>query len=134
MTNVDKIDKVIIWVKNKQSEPKCSSKGAGEMTGKFLFDIYKDPIIELDLGRTNDNIISASRLFYKTGWIADEELREVHTKSTNKIVRTFTKKLTTTEKLKPFYISQDTIKRLDEGYEVELGTRGMKVSKLNLST
>jgi hypothetical protein len=133
ITNANQISRFIIWVNNSNSEPKCSSNAAGDFKGKFLFNIYKDPIIELDFGHAVDNVIPASRLYYKTGWIENEGLRDVHTKSTNRIARTFKKKLTTTKRLKPFYISQDIIKRLEEGFEVELGTGGMRVSKLELN-
>ena len=133
LANANQISRFIIWIKNSNSDPKCSSKGKGDFSGKFLFDMYKDPIIELDFGHTVDNVISASRLYYKTGWITNEDLREVHIKSTNKIVKFFKKKLTTTNRLKPFYISQDIIALLDRGHELELGTGGMRVTKLNLN-
>ena len=133
ITNLNEIDKLIIWVKNSQFEPKCLLKGEADYSGKFHFDTYKDPIIELDLGRTIDKVLSPSRLYYKTGWIANEELRTVHSKTKNKIVRTFKKKLTTTNRLKPFYLSPNIIKLLNDGYEVELGMGGKRMSKLDLN-
>ncbi|WP_207496760.1 hypothetical protein [Aridibaculum aurantiacum] len=131
--SIEQVDKLIIWLRNRQSEPRCLSKGTGEMTGKYLFNTYKDPIIQFDIGRTIDKLVSPSRLYYKFGWIADDELRELHGKLTTKIVRSFKKKLITSKRLKPFYISEGINKRLDEGYEVELGKGGMRVSKLELN-
>jgi hypothetical protein len=133
ITNLNEIDKLTIWVKNSQSEPTCSSKGKEDHNGMFLFDTYKDPVIDLHIGRTIDKTISPTRLYYKTGWIANEELRDLHAKAINKIVRTFKKKLITTNRLKRFYMSHTIIKRLEDGYEVELGKGGMRVTKLNLS-
>jgi len=128
------VDKITIWINNAKYQPKCSSRGAGKMTGKFLFDYYKDPIIEFDLGKTAGKLFSPSRLFYKTGWLEDKDLRELHTKSTNKLVRTFKKKLTTTNRLKPFYISESVIKHLSNDYELELGDGGMRVNKQNINS
>ncbi|MGK2863758.1 MAG: hypothetical protein ACSLE0_17630 [Chitinophagaceae bacterium] len=126
-------DRITIWINNNKFAPKCSSKGAGKMTGKFLFDYYKDPVIEFDLGKITSNLVSPSRLFYKTGWVDDKELREIHIKSANRIVRTFKKKLITTQRLKPFYISHSIISLLNKNYELELGEGGTRVTKLTLN-
>ncbi len=131
--NIDSVDRIIIWIKNNKTLPSCSLKGEGKMSGKFLFDNYKDPIIEFDLGKTVDKLFSPSRLFYKTGWLEDKELRELHTKLTNKLVRTFKKKLTTTSRLKPFYVTESIVKHLTSDYELELGEGGMRVNKHNIN-
>ena len=127
--NLNETKKLTIWVNNNKYKPKCSSKGGGKMMGKFLFDCFKDPIIEFDLGITSDNLLSPSRLFYKTGWVDDKELRQIHIKLTNKLVRTFKKRLTTAHHLKPFYISESIINLLNDNYELELGQGGMRVNK-----
>lgn len=133
ISNIDSIDRIIIWIKNDKRLPTCSSKGLGQMEGKFLFDIYKDPIIEFDLGKTSKKLFSPSRLFYKTGWIDDKEVRELHTKFANKLVRTFKKKLITTSRLKPFYITESVSNHLASDYELELGEGGMRVTKHNIN-
>lgn len=121
--------RIIIWIKNQVAEPKCSSKGAGNYIDKFLFDYYFDPIIEFDIETPIDNLILPCRLFYKTGWLKDNLLRDMHIKSTNNLVRTIRKKLETSDKLKPFYISKGTIELLEKGYEFELGQGGRKINK-----
>lgn len=133
ITNIDSLNRIIIWVKNDNRLPTCSSKGLGQMEGKFLFDIYKDPIIELDIGKTAQKLFSPSRLFYKAGWIENKELRELHTKFANKLVRTFKKKLVTTSRLKPFYITESVANYLTSDYELELGEGGMRVTKHDLN-
>lgn len=133
ITNIDSLARIIIWIKNDKRLPKCSAKGAGQMEGKFLFDIYKDPIIELDIGKTAKRLFSPSRLFYKSGWINDKELRELHTKIANKLVRTFKKKLITTSRLKPFYMTESVANHLTNDYELELGEGGMRVTKHNIN-
>ena len=131
--NLDNIDRITIWINNNKYQPKCSSCGAGNFVNNFLFDTYKDPIIELDLGKQTKNILSPCRLFYKTGWIIDEYVRGIHIKATTKLVRTFKKGLTTIIRLKPFYISESIINLLDKDYELELGEGGMRVTKLTIN-
>ena len=126
-------DKMTIWVNNNKYQARCSKEGAGEMSGKYLFDYYKDPIIELDIGKTSDNLRLPSRLFYKTGWVVDAEVRKLHITFTNKLVRAVKKNLTTTQRLKPFYISESVIELLNKNYELELGEGGMRVNKHNLN-
>lgn len=127
-SEIENSKRLIIWIKNEITQPKCSGKGVGNYCDKFLFDYYYDPIIEFDIEQIKGNLISASRLFYKTGWITDNELRVYHTKQTNKIIRQFKKRLQTFEKLKPFYISNGVIDLLDKGYEIELGDGGLRLN------
>lgn len=131
MTELKEIEnskRLIIWIKNEIIQPKCSRKGAGDYCDKFLFDNYYDPIIEFDIEQIKDNLIPASRLFYKAGWINDNALRVYHRKQSNKIVRQFKKRLQTFERLKPFYISNGVIDLLDKGYEIELGDGGLRLN------
>lgn len=128
-TEIGDSKRLIIWIKNKITQPKCSNNGAGNYIDKFLFDYYFDPIIEFDIEPSIDNLISPNRLFYKTGWITDKVLREIHAKETNKLVRRIKKKLVASEKTKPFYISKGTIELLNKGFELELGPGGRKINK-----
>ena len=120
---------LIIWVKNKVNQPKFSSKGLGENVGKFTFDYLYDPIIEFEINIPINNIISPSRLFYKTGWISDIELRNLHVKVTNKLVRNLKKRLLISNVTKPFYISKGIINLLENGFELELGSGGKIINK-----
>jgi hypothetical protein len=133
ITNIESLDRIVIWIKNDKLVPTCSAKGAGQFEGKFLFDVYKDPIIELDIGKKKMRLFSPNRLFYKAGWIDDKELRELHIKSATKLVRTFKKKLITTSRIKPFYITESVANHLTNGYELELGEGGMRVTKHNIN-
>ena len=133
ITNIHSLDTIIIWIKNDKRSPTCSAKGSGRMEGKFLFDNYKDPIIELDLGKTEKQLISPGRLYYKVGWIESKELRELHKKFVNKLVRKFRKNLITASRLKPFYITKIIADLLSNDYELELGKGGMKVTKHNIN-
>jgi hypothetical protein len=128
-TGLDKTEEMIIWI-NHSVKPKCSLKGEAEMKGKFLFDLYKDPVIELDLGKIKGKLISPGRLYYKSGRIEKEDLRKLHGKLTNRLIRTFKKNLKTTTKLKPFYVSEGIIALLNKGYELELGEGGMRINKI----
>jgi hypothetical protein len=131
--DISKSKNLVIWVRNSIYYPKCTSIGSEKMTGNFLFDVYKDPVIEFDLGQSNDKLLSPGRLFYKTGWIENEELRQKHTKFTNKVVRTFKKHLFTNPSLSPFYISQGIKELLKDGYELELGRGGMRLGEVDLN-
>jgi hypothetical protein len=136
MTNSKEIGeskRIIIWIKNEITQPKCSKKGAGNYSDKFLFDYYYDPIIEFDIENIVGNLISPSRIFYKAGWIKDKEIRDFHTKATSKLVRTIKKKLKTWDKIKPFYISKNTMNLLDNGFEIELGNGGMRLNKQTIN-
>jgi hypothetical protein len=125
--------RITIWIKNSLTKPKCSKTGAGEFAKKFMFDIYFDPIIEFDIRNAHDNLLSPSRLYYKAGWVKDNALKELHIKTTQKLVRTIKKKLISSEKLKPFYITKGTLELLDKGYELELGPGGRRINRHTLN-
>jgi hypothetical protein len=131
--HIENFQQLIIWIKNTIIQPKCSQKGKGEYSNHFLFDYYYDPIIEFEIERIQDNLISPSRLFYKTGWIKNRELRECHAKQTNKIIRQFKKGLHIFENTKPFYVSNGVIDLLDQNYEIELGNGGLRLNKTDMT-
>jgi hypothetical protein len=84
-------DKLVLWLKNDIKEPKCSCEGRGNMEGKHLFDGLRDPIIEIDNVKDSGNLVSPGRIFYKTGWIENEDLRRRHKSWANKIYKLFDK-------------------------------------------
>lgn len=120
-----------IWVKNDYCDAKCSVKAQGDYKGKFLFDSYKDPIIELSTCKFDDNLISPGRIYYKAGWVESPELRELHEKMCSKVVRLF--KNTLHNLSSPFKISKEIEKLIAAGHEVELGRGGMRINKLNIN-
>lgn len=126
--NLD-MGRIIIWIINPTIAPICSTKGTGNYSDKFLFDYFLDPIIEFDIETPKDNLMTPSRLYFKTGWVKDKLVRDIHVKAANKIVRAFKQKLMTLQEIKPFYISKGTIEFLDNGFEIELGPRGKRIDK-----
>ena len=125
--------RLIIWIKNDIIPPECSRKATENHKDKFIFDYYFDPIIEFDIASINNNIILPNRLFYKTGWIKDDKLREIHNKATNKLVQTIKNKLSTSDKIKPFYISNGTSDLFNNGFEIELGIGGKRINEKTIN-
>lgn len=128
--NIDELENfndLIIWVNNDICEPICTEKGEGNYKGKFLFDYYKQPIIEFENCIVDEKLISPGRLFFKTGWIENLELRKLHTKKTNKIVRQFNLNLISVSE--QFKISSEIKNLMFNGYEIELGINGIRLNK-----
>ncbi len=124
-------DNLTIWVNNKIVEPICSQKGQGEYADYVLFDYYYDPIIELDNCRISNGLISPGRLFYKTGWIKNNELSLIHKKMASKLVRIFNKDLISVSSL--FKISVGVNKLMQDGFEIELGEGGLRLNEENIN-
>lgn len=124
-------DSLTIWVNNKFVESICSLKGQCDYTDYFLFDYYYNPIIELDNCRFSNGLISPGRLFYKTGWIKNNELNLIHKKMASKLVRIFNKDLINVSS--PFKISAGVEKLIQDGYEIELGEGGLRLNKENIN-
>lgn len=118
-----------IWVNNDYCDAKCSVRGKVDLQGKFLFDGYKGPIIELSMCKFDDKLISAGRIYYKAGWIDNPELRELHKKMCSKVVRLFRKTLH--DLSSPFKISKEIEKLVVAGHELELGSGGVRINKMN---
>ena len=128
--NIDELENfndLIIWINNDICDPICTENGKGNYEGKFLFDYYKQPIIEFENCIINDKLISPGRLFFKSGWIENSELRKLHTKKANKMVRQFN--LNLIDISKPFKISSDIKEMIFNGYEIELGISGSRLNE-----
>jgi hypothetical protein len=76
-------ESLTIWVTNKFLTPICSQKGTRDYLNTYLFDTINDPIIELDNCTMFDMRMSPGRLFFKTGWIKNIDLRLLHKKRAN---------------------------------------------------
>lgn len=134
INNVDELielDSLTIWVNNSFVEPICSQKGQGDFEDYVLFDYYYDPIIELENCKFSNGLISPGRLFYKTGWIKNNELSLIHKKMASKLVRIFNKDLINVSS--PFKISTVVNKLMQEGFEIELGEGGLRLNKENIN-
>ena len=118
--------RTIIWVKNEHEEAICASKGLGAYKNKFLFDYYKQPIIEVDNCKIINKLISPGRVYYKAGWIDNADLRKLHKRMAERIKRFFSKGLLPISP--PFKISSGIKALMSEGYEIELGDGGMKIN------
>jgi hypothetical protein len=134
INNVDELidfDSLTIWVNNNFVEPICSQKGRGNFADYVLFDYYNDPIIELDNCKFSNGLISPGRLFYKIGWIKNNELSLIHKKMASKLVRIFNKDLINISS--PFKISAGIDKLIRDGYEIELGEGGLRLNIENIN-
>jgi hypothetical protein len=65
MQDVGKSKELIIWVKNSLKEPECSTKGLENYLDNFLFDYYKDPIIEFSNCVYDNKLISLEEFIIK---------------------------------------------------------------------
>jgi hypothetical protein len=120
-------DRLVLWLRNDFKEPRCSVKGSGEMESKYLFDYLYDPIIEIDNITLSNNLMSPGRIFYKSGWIKNEELRKHHKDWANKIYRLFDRN--TLKVNKTWRVSKSVEEWIDKGGEIELGRGGMVLNK-----
>ena len=119
-------DNLTIWVNNAFCKPICTHKGQGVYCNDFLFDNYRDPIIELDNCKFSDKLISPGRLFFKSGWIENKELVLLHKKMASKLVRVFKKHLVNFSS--PFMVSSGITELMEKGFEVELGEGGKRIN------
>ena len=129
ISDLNRFDSLTIWVNNEFCEPICTHKGQGVYNNDFLFDIYKDPIIELDNCKLTDKLMTAGRLYFKSGWIENAELNQLHKKLANKLIRFFKKDLVTISS--PFMISSEIAEIIEKGFEIELGEGGKRINKEN---
>ena len=132
--DIDKINdfaSLTIWVNNEIVDSICSQKGQGNYADYFLFDYYHDPIIEFDNCKFSNGLISPGRLFYKNGWIKNNELNLIHKKMASKLVRIINKDLVNVSS--PFKISAGVKSLIQSGFEIELGEGGLRLNKKNIN-
>jgi hypothetical protein len=55
-------------------EPRCQVRGEDALLGRYLFDMYEDPHVELDRCRRRGQILHDGRLYWKAGRIRPREL------------------------------------------------------------
>ena len=133
VSNVDQLkefSRLIIWVNNKYEPAICASKGLGDFENKFLFKLYKQPIIEIENCTFVNKLISPGRVYYKAGWIDNADLRHLHKRLAEKIKRDFSKGLFSISP--PFKISIGIKALMSEGYEIELGKGGKKIKQIDI--
>ncbi|WP_419699701.1 hypothetical protein [Mucilaginibacter sp. NFX135] len=131
MTKMQESGMLTFWFKNKFQEPKVSILNSGINKGRFSFDYYKDPIIEFRDCKRTSSLISPGRIFYKAGWVEDEQLRNEHKKWAAKISRHIDKKL---KKIDGFWRISDEVENwVMEGGSLELGLGGKIINKENLN-
>lgn len=132
INEITDLSKLTFWFKNDVKEPKCYLLHSGVNKGLFLFDYYKDPIIEFsDCIRTSD-LISPGRIFYKAGWIEDAQLRQNHKKWSARVTRLFGKDLM---KIYNFWrISNPVINWVNNEGCLEFEPGGLKINKENLNS
>ena len=105
--------------------------GQGEYLNYYTFDYFKDPVIEFTGCIFSDNLISPGRLYYKSGWIENDNLRTKHKKQAQKLLKLFSKNLSVISS--PFSVSLGIRELLNNGFELELGKGGMRITKQNMN-
>jgi hypothetical protein len=121
-----------IWLKNEFREPKGLKMNHGVDKDRFIFNYYKDPIIQFTDCKRTSSLISSGRIFYKAGWIEHDELRKKHKNWTAKISRLIDKRLNKLNNL--WRISDDIKDWVTKGGTLELGPGGMIIDKDNVTT
>lgn len=129
---LDNWDRAILWVKNSIKQPLCLNSGLGEYSDKYCFDIYSDPIIEIQNCAYSSLLISPGRIYYKSGWIENDDLRHLHRRKAQKIVRIFEKDLNVISR--PFKVTPEIKEWVHRGYELELGQGGRRINSQNIES
>jgi len=130
----DSIDsnRFILWLKNEFREPKGFKLNQGDNKDRFMFDYYKDPIIQFTDCKRTPTLISPGRIFYKAGWVEHEALRQKHKNWGIRVSRLIDKRL---DKLNSIWrISDDVKDWVVNGGNLELGPGGKIVYKDNLTS
>ncbi|WP_266204502.1 hypothetical protein [Pontibacter kalidii] len=120
-------ESLVLWLRNGFREPKCSSKGSGEIERKYLFDYMKDPIIVIDNSTVSNNLMAPSRIYYKSGWVKNEELRKKHKDWATRIYKLFDKD--TLKIKKTWRVSKSVEDWINSGGEIELGRGGLVLNR-----
>lgn len=65
---------------NKEIMPrlKASARGGGDLKGKYLFDMFRDPAIELSRSRISKGRMLNGRIYAKIGWLKPKEANTVY--------------------------------------------------------
>ena len=130
--DIKEFEELTFWLKNDKRQPVCHPVDRGINEGLFVFDYYRDPIIEFSDCSRKSATISPGRIFYKAGWIVDEDLRKEHEKWAKRVSRVFDKKA---KKIDRFWrISDSVINWVNNNGSLELGRGGLLLNKENLSS
>ncbi len=119
---------MIFWLKNEIKTPTCYPID----NGLFMFDEYKDPIIEFSDCKRSPSLISPGRIFYKAGWITDETLRKKHENWARRVSKIFNKNQKIVNKI--WRISDPVIDWVNPDGNLELGRNGFRINKGNLNS
>lgn len=131
LTTLIDSDCFTLWLKNDFKEAKGIKMTQGHNKNRFVFDYYRDPIIEFTDCKRTPSLISPGRIFYKAGWIEHDALREKHKNWGKNVSRLIDKRL---NKLNSIWRISDGVKDwVEKGGNLELGSGGMIINKDNLS-
>ncbi|WDF76948.1 hypothetical protein PQ469_23985 [Mucilaginibacter sp. KACC 22773] len=132
ITTLIDADYFTLWLKNEFREPKGFKLNHGDNKDRFIFDYYKDPIMQFADCKRTPALISPGRIFYKAGWVEHDELRQKHKNWGIRVSRLIDKRL---HKLNSIWrISDDVKDWVVNGGNLELGPGGMIINKYNLTT
>jgi hypothetical protein len=59
-------------------QPKVGNHGGGAFTGQYLFDLFRDPTIELSRSRISKKRMLNGRIYAKIGWLKPKEANAVY--------------------------------------------------------
>src|SRR4051794_26174184 len=75
---IGKADALTLVNKDLMPVPRASSRGAGELTGRYVFELFRDPTIELTRSRRSKRRLVNGRLHAKIGWLKPAEANAVY--------------------------------------------------------
>jgi hypothetical protein len=59
-------------------QPNASQSGGAALTGKFFFDLFSDPTIEISRSRLSKERLLNGRVFAKIGWLKPQEENAIY--------------------------------------------------------
>jgi hypothetical protein len=130
-TSID-ADYFTLWLKNEFREAKGVKMNHGFNKDQYVFNNYRDPIIQFTDCKRTSSLISPGRIFYKAGWVEHEALRQKHKNWGIRVSRLIDKRL---HKLNSIWRISDNVKDwVINGGNLELGPGGKIVYKDNLTS
>jgi len=77
-TDVSDVTELTLVNKEIMPQPATDKHGSGASTGKFLFDLFRDPTIEFSRSRLSKQRLLSGRIYAKIGWLQPKEANAVY--------------------------------------------------------
>lgn len=75
---VGKVKELTLVNKDIMPQPIASGPGEGELAGKYLFDMFYDPAIQLTRSHLSKDRLVSGRIYAKIGWLKRKEANAVY--------------------------------------------------------